>query len=85
MNRTIVSKQIKLEILAICSGPLSQPDNLTDGTELSLLGYDEFEAWCRQLEGRLQELASRYHTGKRISLGNITATTTVDQCINMVI
>ncbi|MBE9661904.1 hypothetical protein [Mucilaginibacter myungsuensis] len=85
MNRTFVSKQIKLEILTVCDAPISQPDNLIDSIQLSLLGYDEYEGWCRQLETRLQQIAVQYHTGKQILQGDITANITVDQCINMVV
>lgn len=85
MNKTFVSKQVKLEILNICSGPVSQLENLTENIELALLGYDDYETWCRQLEGRLQYIAQQYHTGKEICPGNVTANTTVNQCIQMVI
>lgn len=85
MNKTIISTQIKLEILTICSGPISRPDNLIDQVQLFMLGYDDYEEWCRLLEQRLQHLAEQYQTGKRIAEGHINGQTTVDQCIQMVV
>ncbi|PTQ99531.1 hypothetical protein C8P68_102355 [Mucilaginibacter yixingensis] len=85
MNKTILSTQIKLEILTICSGPISRPDNLINQVQLFMLGYDDFEDWCRQLEKRLQLLAVEYQTGKEIAEGHINGQTTVDQCIQMVV
>lgn len=84
MNKTVVSKQVKVEILTICQGPLSQLENLTENIELALLGYDDYETWCRQLEGRLQYIAQQYQTGKEIVPGKVTSATTVNQCIQMV-
>ena len=84
MKKTVVSKQVKLEILTICSGPTSKPENLNDDIELSLLGYDEYEHWCRLLENRLQHIAASINTGKQIRAGNISAATTVNECIQMV-
>lgn len=85
VENVIVSKQVKLEILTICSGPISRPENLNDDIQLSLLGFDEYENWCRLLEQRLQYIAAQFKTGKEITKGHITASTTVNQCIQMVI
>lgn len=85
MNKTILSTQIKLEILTICSGPISRPDNLINQVQLFMLGYDDYEDWCRQLEKRLQLLAEEYQTGRAITKGHINGQTTVDQCIQMVL
>lgn len=85
MNRSIISTQIKLEILTICSGPISRPDNLIEQVQLFMLGYDEYEEWCRLLERRLQHLAEQFQTGKQIAEGKINGLTTVDQCIQMVV
>jgi hypothetical protein len=85
VKNIVVSKQVKLEILTICSGPTSRPENLPNEIVLAVLGYDEYEEWCRLLETRLQYIASQYNTGKQIPLGHITAATTVSECIQMVI
>jgi len=82
MDKIFISNEIKAEILRICGISLIKPYNLAGSTTLSKLNKNEI--FCRELETQLQEIATKYQTGKTISPGEISNDYTVNQCIKLV-
>jgi hypothetical protein len=85
MDKIFISNQIKLEILKICGLPVIKPYNLSGQATLGLLKPDNDSTHCRVLEQKLQEIAQSYNTGKVIARGDVTASSSVNHCIKLVI
>ena len=85
MDKIFISNQIKLEILKICGLPVVKPYNLPGQTTLDILKQDSDGTLCRTLESKLQEIASSYNTGKIITQGAVTAVSSVNYCIKLVL
>lgn len=85
MEKIFISNQIKLEILRICGLPINKPYNLPGQITLEYLNYDNDGTLCRELEQKLQEIACDYKTGKIILKGDVTTTSSVSQCIRLVL
>ena len=85
MDKIFISNQIKLEILKICGLPESKPYNLSGLVTLDRLKYDNDGTLCRALAQKLQEIARDYKTGKVILHGDVTAESSVNHCIRLVL
>lgn len=85
MEKVFISNQIKLEILRICGLPAHKPYNLPGEITLEYLRHDEDGKLCRELEQKLQEIARDYKTGKVILNGDVTAESSVNHCIKLVL
>jgi ligand-binding sensor domain-containing protein len=85
MDKIFISNQIKLEILKICGLPVVKPYNLPGQTTINVLKQDNDGSLCRTLENKLQEIATSYNTGKIITQGAVTAVSSVNHCIKLVL
>lgn len=84
IDNVYITNHVKLEILNICGLSDIKPYNLNGLTSLFTLGFST-KPQCKQLEGKLQEIAAEYKTGKFVKPDTISSDFTVNQCVELII
>lgn len=83
IDKVYITNHVKLEILNICGLSSIKPYNLNGLTSLFTLGFNT-KPKCKQLEGKLQEIAAEYNTGKLIRPDTISSDFTINQCVELI-
>jgi hypothetical protein len=83
MEKVYITNHVKSEILNICGLSNIRPYNLNGFTSLFTLGFSTTPQ-CKLLEGKLQEIAAQYNTGKYVIPDTISSDFTVNECVELI-